>query len=675
MNHSNSQQKSPLSPVLFVLVMLGSGLPAAYGTEFFVATTGNDANPGTTGSPFLTVQQGLDVAQPGDTVIVRAGIYNGGVITRRSGTVADPITLKSEVSRGATIETDFTSTVSALRIDNHANIHGEGFIIDGQYAPRDLIRVGDFANNTILRDMEIRRSGNDCIDVDQVDNMLVENSLIHHCLQTQGGLGLAREDAHAISGGKLTNFTLRNSEVHTFSGDGFQADPNRDPAGLDNVLIEGCTFWVAPFSLADSFGINGYENFGLGSTAAENVVDTKVNNSAPRARITIRNTVAFGLKQPGLITNISVFNIKNNVDAVLENITVFDSEIAFRLRGAGSFLSAHAEVRGAVIYDVDQAIRYEDDIEVAKIYNVTVGANVNTALKAASSNEVGVDVRNFLVLDSALPGFATGGTNLTVSSTAFVNVATNDYHLAAGSPAIDAGETIASVTKGRDAVPRPQGPAYDIGAYELCSGGVPADCVDTDGDGVSDSQDCFPNDPTKTGFVLSHNYVAGLNLVPLSVLGTLATSIDLENAIEAAIPAATVTRILGFDPTTQSFRTHVTPGLSFTLVAGEAYFVTISGGSGSLNVVGGPYTSLSIANGISFLAVEPASAATLLTSINLEDKLETQAGNTSAITRILGWDAATQSFRIHQTPGASFNLNVPSEGTIVFSNAAFTYNP
>ena len=47
----------------------------------------------------------------------------------------------------------------------------------------------------------------------------------------------------------------------------------------------------------------------------------------------------------------------------------------------------------------------------------------------------------------------------------FVNLAANNFHLSAGSPAIDSGATVQLATD-YDGVPRPQGAAYDIGAYE-----------------------------------------------------------------------------------------------------------------------------------------------------------------------------------------------------------------
>jgi hypothetical protein len=47
-----------------------------------------------------------------------------------------------------------------------------------------------------------------------------------------------------------------------------------------------------------------------------------------------------------------------------------------------------------------------------------------------------------------------------------VNPGSFDFHLQATSPAINAGATIASVTIDHQGTNRPQGGAYDIGAYE-----------------------------------------------------------------------------------------------------------------------------------------------------------------------------------------------------------------
>jgi alpha-N-arabinofuranosidase len=63
-------------------IAAGVALQAA---EFHVATTGNDANPGTAAAPLRTIQRGAELAQPGDVVTVHAGVYRERVNPPRGG--------------------------------------------------------------------------------------------------------------------------------------------------------------------------------------------------------------------------------------------------------------------------------------------------------------------------------------------------------------------------------------------------------------------------------------------------------------------------------------------------------------------------------------------------------------------------------------------------------------
>ena len=77
-------------------------IPSVSAATFHVAAHGNNANPGTADRPFLTVQKGLDAAQPGDTVLVKAGLYRERVSFPRAGQEGKPITLQGE--QGAIID-------------------------------------------------------------------------------------------------------------------------------------------------------------------------------------------------------------------------------------------------------------------------------------------------------------------------------------------------------------------------------------------------------------------------------------------------------------------------------------------------------------------------------------------------------------------------------------------
>ena len=43
--------------------------------DFYVSKSGNDGNPGTQASPFLTIQRGLNAASSGQKIVVGAGDY------------------------------------------------------------------------------------------------------------------------------------------------------------------------------------------------------------------------------------------------------------------------------------------------------------------------------------------------------------------------------------------------------------------------------------------------------------------------------------------------------------------------------------------------------------------------------------------------------------------------
>lgn len=106
----------------------------------------------------------------------------------------------------------------------------------------------------------------------------------------------------------------------------------------------------------------------------------------------------------------------------------------------------------------------------SKIYNNTVYGGAQTGIYLYP-NSSGADVRNNIVYGNATTQILDEGstTNLFKNLTTdprFVNAAALDFTLQTGSPAIDAGQTLAEVTTDIQNTPRPQGGAYDIGAYE-----------------------------------------------------------------------------------------------------------------------------------------------------------------------------------------------------------------
>ena len=125
--------------------------------DYYVATNGSDANPGTAAAPFRTLQKAANVVGPGDTVIVRDGVYTGGssggdlVSLSRSGSSSAWIVFRAERKWGAVLDgrnnynqtgIDFGS-VSYVRIEGFElrGFQGYGFVLYG--GGHDLAVVGN----------------------------------------------------------------------------------------------------------------------------------------------------------------------------------------------------------------------------------------------------------------------------------------------------------------------------------------------------------------------------------------------------------------------------------------------------------------------------------------------------------------------------------------------------
>jgi hypothetical protein len=437
------------TPTVFGLAaFVCAAVAPASAAELFVASGAQGS--GSSERPFSRIQDALNAARPGDTVTIFPGQYAESIRTARDGSPQRRIRIRAAGARGSVL---LTYPGSVIRVD-HAYHTIEGIVVDGEYGNDDAIDVNDGAHYLRIVDTEVRRSSRDLIDIASPHGVVIERCLVHHALNPANG----RTDAHGIAAGAVRDLTIRDTEIHTFSGDGIQVDPGRLAPGWQNVRIERTRIWLSPLPRAE----NGFPS---GTVTGENAVDTKASPALPRATLTLDDVTAYGFRG-GLIGNMAAFNLKEHVTAVVDRVSVYDSEIGFRVRGGGpEDIGAWATIQNAVMHDVATAFRYEDDVRNLRIRHITLGRNVTRAFQAAASEARGLEVRNLLVL-GALPAEGTHPSNRSARPNDFVDVGAHDYRLASISTAIDTGITLPAVTTDRARTARPRGRSSDAGAYE-----------------------------------------------------------------------------------------------------------------------------------------------------------------------------------------------------------------
>jgi parallel beta-helix repeat protein len=126
---------------------------SALANTFYVATTGNDGNPGTAALPWATLQHAVETIAPGDTIQVQAGTYVGCRI-ENSGTAALPKTLmaapgaqvivnaagpKNKHSSNIEVE-NFSGTVSYWIIDGLESANSLKYGIDVRITDHITVR-------------------------------------------------------------------------------------------------------------------------------------------------------------------------------------------------------------------------------------------------------------------------------------------------------------------------------------------------------------------------------------------------------------------------------------------------------------------------------------------------------------------------------------------------------
>jgi len=399
----------------------------------YVAKTGSDSNPGTYASPFLTIQRAADIVQPGDTVIVRDGLYSSTIhnygaeiaIVRlvRSGNSSGWITFRAENKGKAIIDGSDYDADHGFMIDNGASyIRVEGFEI--RYIYLGAIPVFPKSNNLIFRDNHIHHIGSKCtttgtglcaFNLMQTNYVLIERNLIHDIgrLDIAEGCSVSinsKWNDHGIYLSGANYVTIQNNifynthagwAIHFFNSSGY---PNTRISILNNTFAFGkwATGFITLYAYVSNTTIQNnifYQNEDE-NTEVNPMVNPAIainTDYTTYSGVTINHNIAY--KGNGRIVNktVSGVTVSNNIeqtDPKMVNPYGFD----FRLQPTGPAINAGVDVglttdfSGNGIVGLPDIGAYESVPSGIAISNPETGAKFTAPASIsiiASANNVG----------------------------------------------------------------------------------------------------------------------------------------------------------------------------------------------------------------------------------------------------------------------------------------------
>ena len=380
-----------------------------HATTYYVATSGNNTNPGTEDRPWRTIGKAVDTMVPGDTTYVRGGIYNTETTIRfrKSGTATASIKLLNYPGESPVI--DWVDN----QIDDTVFIHhGSG----------QNVAIGYI----LLEGFEIK-NGHDGIKFYSMHNSAIQRNWVHHNTN-QGILGV----------GGHHNLFDRNIVSHNGN---FLGCAN---GGVTSIGTTVCNQSHGLYLHGQSYTITNnliYDNLGYGlqQNGSSTAVFSAAKHPSPEFAgadnwIVSNNTFAYQNHRSGIV----VWGSQCNNARIENNIFYENSQHSSRANGI-EFTSTSC---------TDVKIRNNHAYATLPGGRAFLGSGATEGVHYTQSGNI---------VNVSLPGFVNAPSTMPASP---------NFVLTERSPAIDAALPLAAVKIDFNGTSRPHGPAPDIGAYE-----------------------------------------------------------------------------------------------------------------------------------------------------------------------------------------------------------------
>jgi hypothetical protein len=457
---------SVISGLILISSFLSVGL--SHAETFYVATTGDDDNPGTEASPWRTLQKGVDTMAPGDTLLVRAGSYAGfHLINTGGGTADNPKVIKADPGETVILDRSLTSSPSGYAATVYLEGSGASYItIDGftftdtSDHPHPGFGVpwtpSDGTDQTICGSWGAWKEGHNALRFDW--HSAIGDNPHHIVVQNNNIYGMYT----AALWGNVDDLQLLNNAIH----DNGKAEPRHSGWYLwgygtylrgNAHLVRGNTVY-GNVSVGLRFACQGDASCPLTNSIIESNLIYNNYGHMPHGETGSCDTDSGGY---GLIIFGGTGNIiRNNI--VYEN--ALDESWGDNQGQWGIHVHSWSPTNAGPNLIYNNTVYNHNGPGSVGI--LIVGEGV---LEAFGGNVIQNNI-SYLNGFDLFPGEGNVEShNLVGVDPKFVDASAGDFHLQADSAAIDAGVEIGEDSVDYDGIARPQGTGYDIGALEYTS--------------------------------------------------------------------------------------------------------------------------------------------------------------------------------------------------------------
>ncbi len=475
------------------------------GNSFYVSTAGNDSNAGTISSPWRTIQHAANTLQAGDTVYVRAGVYNEAVNIAVSGSAAGGA-IRFQSYPGETAIVDGTGlTPSTSSTQGLFNIAGRSYVTIQGFEIRNFQTSSASATPAGIW---VSGSGT---------NIQILNNVVHNIVTTSEangnafGIAVYGTEAPAaitnitISGNQVYSCKTGNSETVNVDGNvtNFTISNNiirdNDNIGIDAIGFEG----VSPDPTYD-YARNGT----ISGNTVYNI--SAINNPGEGKQYDADGIYVDGGSQIVVERNL-IYACDLNIEAASEhsghvssyitirsNVIYHGNSVGISIGGYSSGVggSDHITIVNNTLFENDTKNTGSGELQVQYyatnnvfenniVYATSQGLFINNYTKS-EPNPVAADYNLYYSsLNSASADFLWNGTDHTGFSTyqsttgedshsqyvdpLFLSVTSPALQVQSTSPAVNAGTNLGSTVEGTydfAGNSRIQGASVDLGAYE-----------------------------------------------------------------------------------------------------------------------------------------------------------------------------------------------------------------